>query len=52
MTSQVSTLLSGVQTDMLASIGDALPAAGAIFAAVAGIMVGVKLFKRITGARA
>lgn len=43
--------LTGVQTDMLASIGDVLPVAGVIFATVAGILIGVKLFKKLTGAR-
>jgi len=48
----VSGLLTTVQTDVLANVGAALPAAGAVFAAIAGIMVGIKLFKKITGARA
>ena len=48
----VSGLLTTVQTDVLANVGAALPAAGAVFAAIAGIMVGIKLFKKISGARA
>lgn len=47
----VTTLLTGVTDSLQSSIGDALPLAGGIFAAIAGIMLGVKLFKRITGAR-
>lgn len=47
----VSDLLSGVKSGMLAQIGDALPIAGAIFGVIAGIFVGVKIFKRLTGAR-
>lgn len=47
----VETLLTTVQTDVLAGVTSALPAAGAVFAAIAGIMVGVKLFKKISGAR-
>ncbi len=48
----VETLVSGVQTDVLAGITSALPAAGAVFATVAGLMVGFRLFKKISGARA
>lgn len=51
-TTLISGFLGTVQTDVLANVGAALPAAGAVFAAIAGIMVGVKLFKKITGARA
>jgi hypothetical protein len=47
----VSTLLTTVKDDMLAQLGDALPIAGTVFAAIAGVMIGIKLFKRITGAR-
>lgn len=49
--SMVTDLLSTVQTDVMSSIGDALPVAGGVFAAVAGIFIGIKIFKRITGAR-
>lgn len=48
----VETLLTSVQTEVLSGVGAALPAAGAVFAAIAGIMVGIKLFKKISGARA
>jgi len=51
-TNLVSDLLSTVQTDVLASVGSALPIAGAVFAALAGITIGVKIFKKLTGARA
>jgi hypothetical protein len=47
----ITTLLTSVKDGMLDQIGGALPIAGAVFAAVAGIMIGVKLFKKITGAR-
>lgn len=47
----VTTLLTTVKTDVLSEIGAALPLAGTVFAAIAGIMVGFKLFKKITGAR-
>lgn len=47
----VAELLTTVKTDVLAEIGSALPIAGAVFAALAGIMVGIRLFKKITGAR-
>lgn len=47
----VGTMLSGVQSGMMDEIGTALPIAGVIFGSIAGIMIGVKLFKRITGAR-
>lgn len=48
----VTALLDPVKTDVMTGIGAALPAAGAVFAAIAGIMVGIKLFKKISGARA
>lgn len=47
----VSSMLEGVQSGMMAQIGKALPIAGVIFGAIAGIMIAVKLFKRVTGAR-
>jgi hypothetical protein len=47
----VTDLLTTVQTSLNGAIGDALPLAGGIMAAVAGIFLGVKLFKRITGAK-
>ena len=49
--SLVSTLLSPVKTDVTSAIGEALPIAGTIFAAIAGVMFGFKLFKKISGAR-
>lgn len=48
----VESLLSGVQTEVLAGIASGLPAAGAVFASVAGIMIAVKIFKKVSGARA
>jgi len=47
----LSTALTSVQTELNAAIGDALPVAGAVFATIAGIMLGFKFFKKITGAR-
>lgn len=51
-TSLVSGLLTVVKTDVMASVSDALPLAGAVFAAIAGVMIGMKFFKKITGVRA
>lgn len=51
-TGLVGSMLSGVQTSMTANISDALPIAGVIFGTIAGIGIAIKLFKRITGARA
>lgn len=47
----VSTFLTTVSGDMMTEITAALPIAGGIFAALAGIGIGVKLFKKLTGAR-
>lgn len=47
----VTELLSTVQSGVMENITAALPAAGVVFAALAGIGIGIKLFKRITGAR-
>lgn len=47
----ISSLLTSVKTDMLSEVTAALPIAGAVFAALAGIGIGFKIFKRITGAR-
>lgn len=49
--SLVEGALTSVQTELMSAIGDILPIAGGIFAALAGIMIGFKLFKKITGAR-
>lgn len=49
--SPLTTALTGVQTSLDGAIADALPIAGAVFAAIAGIMLGFKFFKKITGAR-
>lgn len=50
-TPSVTSLLSGVQSGMMDQISGALPIAGVVFGAIAGIMIGIKIFKRITGAR-
>ena len=47
----LSTALEEVQTQLNAAIADALPIAGAVFATIAGILLGFKLLKKITGAR-
>lgn len=47
----VSSLISGVQSELMGAIGEVLPTAGVVLGAVAGIFFGVKVFKRITGAR-
>lgn len=47
----VANLLTGVQSEMLGEIAAALPMAGVVFGTIAGIMIGVKIFKRVTGAR-
>lgn len=51
-TSATTTLLDGVASGMTTEIMAALPIAGGIFATIAGIFIGVKIFKRVTGARA
>jgi hypothetical protein len=51
MTSQVGTLLTSVASSLTTAIGDALPIAGTILASVAGIYLGIKLFKKVTGAK-
>ncbi|HWK24760.1 MAG TPA: hypothetical protein VNS08_17235 [Ureibacillus sp.] len=51
-TSATSTLLTGVASGMSSEIMTALPIAGGIFATIAGIFIGVKIFKRVTGAKA
>lgn len=47
----ISSLLDSAQSEIMSQIGSALPAAGAVFAVIAGIGVGIKLFKRVTGTR-
>lgn len=48
----VETLLTSVQGDLMTNVNAALPIAGSVFALIAGIFIAVKIFKRITGARA
>lgn len=48
----VSSMLTGVQTGVMDQLGAALPIAGVVFGAIAGIGIGIKIFKRVTGARA
>lgn len=47
----IATMLEGVQSGMMSQITAALPIAGIVFGAIAGIGIGIKLFKRVTGAR-
>lgn len=49
--SALTTALTTVKTDLLANVNDALPIAATVFAALAGIIVGFRFFKKITGAR-
>lgn len=49
--SGLTTALNGVKTSLDGAIADALPIAGGVFAAIAGIMLGFKFFKKITGVR-
>ena len=51
-TSLLGGLLSSVQTSITASLGEAMPVVGTVFALIAGISVGFKLFKKFTGVRA
>lgn len=50
--SLIGSFLGTVQTDVMGSLGTALPLAATVFAAIAGVMVGIKFFKKITGVRA
>ena len=49
--SAVSALLTSTASGMNAEILAALPIAGGLFATIAGIFIGVKIFKRVTGAK-
>lgn len=51
-TSLLGGLLSSVQTSINSSLGEAMPVVGTVFALIAGISVGFKLFKKFTGVRA
>lgn len=50
--SAVKTALTEVTSNLQGTITDVLPIAGGVFATIAGIMLGFKFFKKITGARA
>lgn len=50
-TSILSGLLAEISTSLTAAIAEAAPAAGLVMATIAGIYLGVKIFKRVTGAR-
>lgn len=47
----VSSLLTSAASGITTEVNSALPIAGGVFALIAGIMVGLKIFKRVTGAR-
>lgn len=47
----VNVLLENVADGMTSQIYSSLPIAGSVFAIVAGIFIGLKIFKRVTGAR-
>ena len=47
----VGDLLSSTVTGLNSEIATALPLAGGIFATIAGIFIGLKIFKKVTGAR-
>lgn len=49
--SAVSSLLTTTVTGMQSEILAVLPIAGGLFATVAGIFIGLKIFKRVTGAK-
>lgn len=49
--SAVSSLLTSTATGMNTEILAALPIAGGLFATIAGIFIGLKIFKRVTGAK-
>lgn len=51
MESGLASALSGAQTEIMSAIGEVLPVAGIVFASLAGISIGFKYFKKITGAR-
>lgn len=50
-TSILSGLLSEISSSLTQAIAEAAPAAGLVMATIAGIYLGVKIFKRVTGAR-
>ena len=49
--SAVSQLLTTTASGMSTEIMAALPIAGGLFATIAGIFIGLKIFKRVTGAK-
>lgn len=48
----VTSALTTVKSDVTGSLGEALPIAATVFAALAGVGIGFKIFKKLTGARA
>lgn len=47
----VTALLTSAASGMTSEINAALPIAGPIFAVIAGIFIGLKIFKKVTGAK-
>lgn len=47
----VGTLLSTAADSLTESVSGALLPAAGVFALIAGILIGVKIFKKVTGAR-
>lgn len=48
----ITQALTVAQTELMSGISEALPIAAVVFASLAGIGVGFKLFKKLTGAKA
>lgn len=51
VTTAVTGALADVQTDAMSMIGNVLPYALAILGAIAVVLIGIKVFKKISGAR-
>lgn len=49
--SAISNALTAAQGEIMGALGSALPIAATVFAALAGVSVAFKFFKKITGAR-
>lgn len=47
----VTGLLTSASSGITEQVNAALPIAGPVFALIAGIFVGLKIFKRVTGAK-
>ena len=47
----VAAFLQGAADGMMEQVNSALPIAGPVFAVIAGIFMGYKIFKKLTGAK-